>query len=59
MSQITDECRELIHSLLTEVDGCIIDDIRQEAEEARRLQLLYELDVLERVQVRLNARLDD
>ena len=54
--QVTEECRELIHSLIDDVDKCIIDDIR--AHPAGRVGLLYELDVLEKVRERLNARLD-
>ena len=55
-SQISEECQTLIHSLYTEVDGDIIQDIRQ-GNAANRHELLHELDVLERVQVRLNVRL--
>ena len=52
---LSEECQELIHSLLDDVDKCIIDDIR--ALPASRVGLLYELDVLEKVRERLNVRL--
>lgn len=54
--QITDECQELIHRLLTEVDEGIIQDIRIKMP-AYREQLLAELDVLEKVRCRLLVKL--
>ena len=54
---VTEECAQLIRSLIEDVDKCIISDIRQHV--AKRDMLLTELDVLERVRERLIARLDD
>lgn len=53
--QVTEECLELIHSLIEDVDKCIIDDIRRNHE---RDSALVQLDILEKVRERLNARLD-
>jgi hypothetical protein len=52
---VSDECAQLIHSLIMAVDKCIIDDIRHRPES--RDALLDQLDVLEKVRERLNVRL--
>jgi hypothetical protein len=54
--QVTKECQELIHKLLTEVDADIIQDIRIKMPSYRET-LLAELDVLEKVRCRLLGRL--
>jgi len=57
--QVSEEAQEVIHSLIADVDKCIIDSIRQERDNpARRDTLLNELDVLEKVRERLNVRCD-
>ena len=56
--EVSEECQELIHSLLLETDGRIIDEIRRSHDcKPLREKLLNELDVLEMVRTRLIVRL--
>ena len=53
---ISDECRELIHILINDVDNCIIDEWRSQPHARERLAVQF--DVLEKVRERLIVRLD-
>jgi hypothetical protein len=54
--QVSDECRELIHSLIEDVDKCIMLDIRNSSV-SNRDGLFDQLAVLEKVRERLNVRI--
>ena len=59
LKRVSEEAQEVIHSLIDDVDKCIIDDIRsQTGNPARRDELLTQLDVLELMRERFNVRLN-